>query len=342
MCSIVLPQFSPNTGAEVNINEFVGERKGDWDRLEAISGKLRPGRAGKLNRDELWELSALYNGAVSDLAVLKSSELAVDTEGQIITYLNDLVIRVHGQIYRKPPFRWSSLATFFTTTFPAAFGKMLPYIAVSSGLFVSFGLVGFILGLSEPGFIDLVVPPGIIKTVEKGQVWFKGIHTVAPLASSGLMTHNISVTFLMVAAGITFGIGTVYLLALNGLLIGTVAALCVKHDLSTEFWSFVLPHGSLELTALFIAGGAGLILGHALVDPGRYRRSEYLAERSRYVGMLALGCVPLLVIAGIIEAFLSPSGLPSWLKFAFASVSFSSLMAYFFVRGQATNVTSTT
>ncbi len=325
------------TGADLNINEFIGERKGEWERLEAIAGKFRPGRSGELSRDELWELAGLYNGAVSDLAVLKSSELAVDTESHVIAYLNDLVIRVHGIIYRKPPFRWSSLASFFTATFPRTFVRMLPYIMVSAGLFISLGVVGFLLGLAEPNFISLVVPPHIIKTVERGQVWFKDLHTVAPMASSGLMTHNISVTFLMVAAGITFGIGTVYLLALNGLLIGTVAALCFKHDLSIEFWSFVLPHGSLELTALFIAGGAGLVLGHALIDPGRYRRSEYLAEQSRYVGILALGCVPLLVLAGLIEAFFSPSGLPPWLKFSFACVSFSSFMAYVLLCGRGTD-----
>lgn len=329
-------RFLQITGAELNINEFIGERKGEWERLEAISGKFRPGRSGELSREEMWELAGLYNGAVSDLAVLKSSELAVDTESHVIAYLNDLVIRVHGIIYRKPPFRWSSLVTFFTASFPGTFMRKLPYILISASLFISLGVAGFLLGLAEPDFISLVVPPHIIKTVERGQVWFKDLHTVAPMASSGLMTHNISVTFLMVAAGITFGVGTVYLLALNGLLIGTVAALCFKHNLSVEFWSFVLPHGSLELTALFIAGAAGLILGHALIDPGRYRRSEYLAAQSRHVGVLALGCVPLLVLAGMIEAFFSPSGLPPWLKFAFAAVSFSSFVAYVILRGRGT------
>ena len=140
------------------------------------------------------------------------------------------------------------------------------------------------------------------------------------------MTHNVSVTFLMVAAGITFGFGTVYLLVLNGLLLGAVAALCSKHDLALEFWSFVPPHGSLELSAVAIAGAAGLVIGHALLDPGPYRRSEFLAVRSRAAVKLALGCVPLLVLAGLIEAFFSPSPAPAWMKLAFAAILFGSFV----------------
>lgn len=307
----------------MNINEFVRERKGEWERLESISGKFRPGRAPKLSRDELWELGRLYTAAISDLALLKSSGLASDPRNDVIAYLNGLVIRVHGMIYRKRPLRWKSVREYLLSGFPGALRITIGYTILSAMVFFLFGAAGFVLGLDRPGFIELVVPERIIEKVEEGHVWFKGLHTVAPLASSWLMTHNVSVTFLVVAAGITFGVGTVYLLALNGLLIGTVAALCFQHNLSVEFWSFVLPHGSLELTAIFIAGGAGLILGHALIDPGPYRRGEYLAHRGRLVGRIALGCVPMLVMAGIIEAFFSPSPLPPWLKFAFASAVFA-------------------
>ena len=166
------------------------------------------------------------------------------------------------------------------------------------------------------------MPESIIATVEKGKVWFKDVYTVAPMASSSLMTHNISVTFLIFASGITFGVGTLYLLALNGLLIGTVAALCINHNLALEFWSFLLPHGSLELTAVFIAGGAGLVIGHALIDPGPYRRSEILALRSKQAAKLIAGCIPLLAMAGLIEAFFSPSPLPAALKIIFSIALF--------------------
>lgn len=197
----------------------------------------------------------------------------------------------------------------------------------------SFSLLGFVLALKEPGFIELLVPESMIARVEEGKVWLDHLHTVAPMASSWLMTHNISVTFLTIAAGITLGVGTIYLLAINGLLLGTVAALCFRHGLSLELWSFVLPHGSLKLSAICIAGASGLILGHILIDPGPYRRGDLLASRSRSVGTLALGCVPLLVLAGLIEAFFSPASLPHWLKFLFAGLSFCSLVIYLCIAG---------
>jgi uncharacterized membrane protein SpoIIM required for sporulation len=320
----------------VNINEFIEERKDEWDKLERVSAKMRTlGSSHALDRDELWELGRLYTAAISDLALIRSSELASDPNNEVIAYLNGLVIRVHEMIYRKPPFHWSSIWQFITRGFPSALRKSYGYVLVSTAIFILFGAAGFFVGLSEPGFLELLVPDSIISKVESGEVWFDDLFAAAPLASGFLMTHNISVTFLVVAAGLTFGVGTVYLLALNGLLIGSVAAVCLKHGLSAKFWSFVLPHGSLEITAILIAGGAGLILGHALIDPGPYRRGDYLSVRGRLAARLAMGCVPLLVLAGIIEAFFSPSPLPAWTKFIMAGLLFGSLMAFLTVAGRS-------
>ncbi len=318
----------------MNINDFVRERRRDWEKLDEIVTEFRPGARGSLGREQLWQLGRLYMAAVSDLSVLKSSVLAADPHNEVISYLNGLVIRVHGTIYRKPASTWSSFAGFLTVTFPGIFRQTPAYTSFSFAVFLLFGLVGFFVGLQEPGFIELVVPEQIISTVESGQVWFSDLYAVSPQASSFLMTHNISVTFFVVAAGITFGVGTVYLLALNGLLLGTVAALCANHNLSLEFWSFVLPHGAVELSAIVIAGGAGLIIGHALVDPGPYRRTEILPVKAREAGILALGCVPMLVVAGFTEAFFSPSPLPPWGKIAFAVVVFALLIVYLFASGK--------
>jgi len=312
----------------LNINDFVKERKAEWDKLDKIAEKMRPGKRNNLSRAELWELGSLYRAAVSDLSLLRSSEFGSDERNDILTYLNSLVIRVHGIIYRKSPLNRFSVIEFAVRDFPRTFRRNLPYFVISTATFLLLGFTGFFLGIQEPGFIELLVPESIIGTVEKGQVWFDSVYTIAPAASGRLMTHNISVTFLLAASGITFGLGPLYLLGLNGLLIGSVAALCFKHDLSIKFWSFVLPHGSLELTAVFIAGASGLILSHALLDPGPYRRSEILALRGRESAILALGCVPLLVLAGVIEGFFSPSPLPAVFKFTFAFVLFVSLMCF--------------
>jgi uncharacterized membrane protein SpoIIM required for sporulation len=315
----------------MNIDQFVSERKKDWEHLDRIARKIHPGRPVSLTRNELWDLGRLYSGAVSDLSLLKASPLAADPDNHIIAYLNELIIRVHGSIYGKPPLRWSSFVRFITEKFPQVFWENRVYIGLSTSIMLLFGLAGFFISLKEPAFIELIVPEGILATVEKGDVWFKSVYSMAPMESSSLMTHNISVTFLAFAAGLTFGIGTVYVLAFNGLLLGTVAALCYTHHLSLEFWSFVIPHGSVELTAIFISGGAGLVLGHALIDPGPYRRAEFLSVRSKQAVILVLGCVPLLVIAGIIEAFFSPSPAPPWLKITVGAILFFGLMTLIFL-----------
>jgi uncharacterized membrane protein SpoIIM required for sporulation len=319
----------------MNINEFVSERKGEWDKLETIDKKIGSGQGLRITREELWDLGRLYAAAVADLSLLKSSPLGLDSNNEVITYLNSLVIRVHGTIYGKPHFRWSSVADFVLGGFPEAFRENRVYVAVAAGILFLSGLAGFLLGLQEPGFIELLVPEGIISRVESGKVWFNDLYAVAPMASSSLMTHNISVTFLAFAAGITFGIGTVYLLVLNGLLLGAVGALCYQHGLSLELWAFVIPHGSVELSAVFIAGGGGLVIGHALIDPGPYVRSQFLAVRSKQAVKLVLGCVPLLVLAGLIEAFFSPSPLPPWFKIVVGGHLFCLLMALLFLSGRA-------
>ncbi len=317
----------------MNINEFIEERKGEWERLEALSARFRPGSANRLSRDELWELGRLYLAVVSDLALVRSSEFASEKDHELTAYLNGLAARVHGRIHRTAPFRWSSVWRFLAFEFPRTVRRTWPYLAISTSVFALFGVAGFVTALTRPDFMELVLSDHVMSSVENGDVWFKGLFAVAPQASGFLMTHNITVTFLVVAAGITFGAGTVYLLALNGLFFGTAAALCALHGLSVPFWSFVLPHGSLELTAVFISGGAGLIIGHALVDPGRFRRSEYLSIRGNSAARLALGCVPLLVVAGFIEAFLSPSPLPPLLKFGIAVLLCGSLAAFFVFAG---------
>lgn len=323
--------------APLNINEFVRERKTEWERLERIAGKFGPGRVPKLSRDELWELGRLYTAAVADLATLRSSPAASAGDSDVVSYLNALVGRVHGLIYRKPPFRWSTLIRFFAAGFPRAVRGAWVYVVIAIGIFGLFGAAGFTIGVEDRGFIELLVPEPIISKVETGKVWFAELYTAAPQASSFLMTHNVSVTFLLVASGISFGLGTVYLLALNGLLLGAVAALCFNHGLSMEFWSFVLPHGSLELSAVIISGAAGLVIGHALVDPGPFKRAEVLSVRGREAGALVLGCVPLLVAAGVIEAFVSPSPLPAVVKLALAAVLFVLLFVFLAVSGSDTS-----
>ncbi len=317
----------------MNINEFVNERKGEWSKLEEIAGKISNVRKPKINKDELWELSRLYSATMADLAIIRSVSRQSNAAQDVLDYLNKLAPKVHGIIYKRPPLKWSMIWEFFSIDFPSAVRRELPYLMVSIGIFVFFAVSGVALGFKEPEFIPLLVSDGIIDTVESGNVWFKDLYGIAPAASVSLMSHNISVTFLVIASGITFGIGTVYLMGLNGLMIGVVAALCEMHGLSKELWAFVLPHGAFELTAIFLGGAAGLIIGHGLADPGPYKRSEALKYCGKRSADLIFGLIAMLIIAGMIEAYFSPSPLPSNFKLVVAALEIILIGAYFSFAG---------
>lgn len=319
----------------MNINEFVNERKGEWVKLEDLTRKISSYRKSGISKNELWELSRLYSAAVADLAIIRSASRRSMAADDILDYLNKLVLRAHGVIYKRPPFRWSMVWRFFSVKFPCAVRREWRYLALSIGVFTFFALAGFVLAFNEPEFIPLLISESIIETVEKGNVWFKDLYGVAPAASAGLMSHNISVTFLVVASGITFGAATLYLMGLNGLLIGAVAALCLQNNLSMELWSFVLPHGAFELTAIFLGGAAGFIIGHGLADPGPYRRSDILKFSGARAGDLILGLIPMLVIAGFIEAYFSPSPIPDHIRLMTGFGLILLIVAYFSVAGRS-------
>ena len=152
----------------MNINEFISERKDEWERLESLTKKLRPGSLQKLSRQDLWDLGRLYFAAVSDLSVLKSSELAVDTDNEIINYLNSQVASIHGLIYRKPRLTWAAVIDFLISGFPRAFRAEAVYIATAAAVLILAGLTGLLLGLKEPAFIETL---GAGKHNSEGRKW---------------------------------------------------------------------------------------------------------------------------------------------------------------------------
>jgi uncharacterized membrane protein SpoIIM required for sporulation len=321
------------------IETFINRRRPRWERLEGLIQALERGGAKKLTSSDLHDLGRLYREATADLSRLQAFRNKGTDPEELELYLNELVGRAYGQIYRNPAPTWMSLWLFLRSTFPKTFRESSPWFLLSLALFfLGFG-VGFIGGLLDEALIPLVAPPHLIEKVEEGQVWFESILAIKPVASSMIMTNNITVSFMAFALGITFGVGTVYVLFFNGLLLGILAALCYTHDLSIPFWSFVLPHGVIELTAIFVAGAAGLLLATALLAPGDLPRKQALVQRAKQSVRLVLGCVPLLVAAGLIEGFFSPAPLAPTIKFVAAGCLLLLLLFYLFIPG-ATKVLS--
>ena len=308
-----------------SIRKFIESRRPHWKRLETTIQSIERGR---LSASELIGLTRLYREATADLARLQTFQDQEGLEDELKTYLNHLVARSYSQIYRSSPPRMASLWRFLRSSFPTTFRETLLYTLLALSAFTLGLAYGFITAISDSTFVALIVPPQLIQEVEGGTVWFDSILAVKPLASSLIMTNNISVSFLAFAMGMTFGLGTLYLMVFNGLMVGTLGGLCYTHGLSIPFWSFVLPHGVIELTAIFTAGGAGFLLGGAFLFPGDLSRRDALLKRARQAGRLILGCVPLLVIAGLVEAFFSPIHVHAGFKFGMAGILLALVLCY--------------
>jgi uncharacterized membrane protein SpoIIM required for sporulation len=152
--------------------------------------------------------------------------------------------------------------------------------------------------------------------MESGRTWTDIEPALRPGMATIIFTNNIQVAFLAFAGGVLFGLGTVYVLVSNGLMLGSVLGAAQFYAVGPLLWSFISPHGFLELTCIVIAGAAGLMLGDALLRPGLLLRREALARAARRAVELVVGAAPILVVAGLIEGFVSPSDLPFAVKMA--------------------------
>jgi uncharacterized membrane protein SpoIIM required for sporulation len=312
----------------MNIQRWIGRREANWRRLGVILGKIDIKGLKSLNYLEIRELASLYRSVSADLARAKTHNL-----GEILQQdLQRLTSRSYSQIYQG--FRrqeWQGVREFYQWGFPATVQRNWAYIALALLIFLVGALVAWWYAWQDPQFIALIVPMELIDQVRNEQkLWMGSILGVEPLASTNIMINNLSVSFKVLAGGLTAGIFTVIILGTNGVLLGAIAALVGQNNLAGPFWAFVFPHGSLELPAIFLAGGAGLLLARALLFPGPYRRGDALKFYGVQAAQLIFGVVPMLVIAGIIEGFFSPSPwIPNPIKYIVGMILLTGLIIYF-------------
>ena len=169
-----------------------------------------------------------------------------------------------------------------------------------------------------------------MSSIERHEMWTHSLVSVAPQAASGIMTHNITVSLTAFAGGLLFGLFSVYLMFFNGLMMGAVAVVCQQAGMSVSLWSFVAPHGSLEIPAIVIAGAAGMRIGHGMLFPGIYRWKDSVARAGAEAVRLVSGIIPMLIIAGSLERFFSPSAAPVELKFLIGATLFTLLLVWLF------------
>ncbi len=303
---------------------WLAKRKPNWQRLEQLVD--RSGRRGvaALGHDELQELGLLYRQTASDLATVREDI----TSRPFTSYLNQLLSRAHNLIYMGRSPNWSGILTFYVETYPRIFRETFPLVLLSALVFIAGGLAGVVVTLRDPGFAHQILGPQMIETIEKRQMWTESILAVKPMAASGIMTNNITVGFAMFAAGITAGLGTLWMLITNGLLMGVLAVATARAGMALQLWSFVAGHGALELPAIFIAAGGGLEIARGLLFPGMMPRKDSLQLAGNRATKLLLGTIPLLVVAGVIEAFISPVKIATPLKFLLSAALFTALVLY--------------
>ena len=286
-----------------------------------------------LDHRELRELAILYRQTAADLSVARDDPSSLP----LARYLNDLLGRAHNIIYSGRAPEPHGIVHFYTRVFPGVFRETLPYTLAALALFCAGALAGAAVAWKDPGFERLLLGGEMMDTIERGQMWTHSIVAIKPLASSAIMTNNLMVSFAAFAGGILAGAGTLYLMIFNGVLMGVIGVACQSAGLGISLWSFVAPHGVLELPAIFIAGGAGLLLGQGLVAPGLLPRREALTIAAARAIRLLLGVIPILIVAGTIEGFVSPSEAPAATKFVIAAAGSVLLASYLFlVRGDIT------
>jgi uncharacterized membrane protein SpoIIM required for sporulation len=266
----------------------------------------------------------LYRQTASDLATVREDV----TSNQLSFYLNQLLGRAHNLIYMGHKQKISGLVRFYTQTFPQVFRETFPQSFLAFLIFAVAGIATWAVTIHDPAFAHRMLGPEMMATIEKREMWTKSIVTIKPLAASGIMTNNLAVCFTAFAMGITAGLGTINMMVTNGMLIGVIGAATCQAGMALQLWSFVAGHGALELPAIFISGGAGLEIARGMLFPGLLPRRESLALAGGRAARLMIGIVPMLIVAGIIEGFVSPSGLAIPLKFLLSGVLLTALILY--------------
>ncbi|MGB8261320.1 MAG: stage II sporulation protein M [Terracidiphilus sp.] len=312
--------------AQILSNQWIQKRRPHWDRLSALLAQAGQSGLAQLSRDELEEMALLYRQIAADLSVLRQDS----TARSWALHVNQLLARAHHIIYSGRKTNLQSLFRFLRDDYPRIFQRQIGYVAASLLVTAGWGLFGAALTLARPEFMRHFLGPGMIATMERHEMWTHSVVSVAPQATSFIMTNNLSVSFMTFAGGITFGLYTFLLLFYNGMELGVVGAACHHYAMSLQLWSFVAPHGSLELPSIVIAGGAGFRLAHAMLFPGNLRWKDSIARGGLEATRLVAGTIPLLVVAGCLEGFFSPSAAPVALKFAVGALLFVLLNLWLF------------
>jgi uncharacterized membrane protein SpoIIM required for sporulation len=311
----------------MTLDAFVATRRDHWGELEAMLRRSRRGRLRDIPAADLERFGALYREAAGDLALARRDF----PDDGIATYLNDLCARAHPMLYRSPPLRPRDLARWFAVGIPQAFRARRFYVLLSLALLCAGAVAGWLAVDLRPDLRASLVPQSGFDQLARGQV---SSLPSAPLLGTVIITNNIKVAAICFLGGALAGLPTLLILLANGWMLGTIAAAVHEGGYDLAFWSLIVPHGVLELSIIVIAGATGLYVGDAILRPGLLRRSDAFSRAALGSLGLAAGTASLLVVSGVLEAYVSPSALPAWAKLLIGAAVGTALYGWLLLTGR--------
>jgi uncharacterized membrane protein SpoIIM required for sporulation len=279
------------------------QRAALWRATQARLDRLAAQRSG--DAADAAQVADDYRLLAHDLARVR--ELMPGTRTR--EYLEGAYARAHSALHHGAAPLGSALRQFLRTDLPAAIRWLRPYLWWTSLIFLLAAAGGYVLVRRYPDLIGLFASPDLIASVERGKLWTDGLLNVVPssVLSVQILANNVAVSLFAYCAGLFFGLGTLYILGLNGLMLGAVFAFVGSHGLAGALAGFIVAHGCVELSVMCLSAAAGAAVGEALIRPGRAGRMESLRVAALRSGTVLVACALLLVGAGLIEGYVSPN-----------------------------------
>jgi uncharacterized membrane protein SpoIIM required for sporulation len=309
----------------VDVDAFVAAHQAEWDRLDRLVARRR-----HLSGDEVDELVTAYQRAATHLSAVRTA----GHDPALAARLATKVARARSAVTGAHTPAWGSVGRFAVVAFPAmAYRVRWWWLGTAAGSLLTAFIIGWWIARS-PAVQASLLPPAQVRQLVNSQ--FRGYYSQYPAASfaAELWTHNALVAAESLIFGILLCVPTLLVLFANAANVGAAGGLMIAHGRGVEFFALILPHGMLELSAVFLAAAAGLRLGWQIIDPGPLPRSQALAVAGRETVTLALGMVVVLLVSGVIEAFVTPSPLPTWARIAIGGCAEAAFLCYVFLLGR--------
>lgn len=314
----------------MDVDRFIATNTPTWGRLAALTARARRGVRG-LGPDELDELVRLYQRTSSHLSYARTNF----RDPTLLARLTGLVASSNAVVYGTRPRTGRALGHFATATFPAAVWHVRRFVlAAALLLLVPFAGVAVWIATSDQA-LEASAPAAVRAAYVEDD--FEAYYSSGPAAAfaTNVFTNNVRVAILAFAAGVLLCVVTAALLAYNGAAVGVAAGLFTAAGEPGRFWGLILPHGLLELSAVIVAGAAGLALGWAVIVPGDRTRRDALAEQGRRSVTIVLGLVVAFLVAGLIEGFVTGQPWPTSIRISIGALAWLVFTAYVVVLGRA-------